>query len=217
MLDRALLDGLATSTSSLISDALDRVGVRDHTLDYSIRPLAPGPVVVGRAVPVVVVESSAIPAEPYATEMQAIDSLRPGDIPVYAVAPDVEAALWGELFTCAALGRGAVGAVVDGYIRDARQIRELSFPVFSRGFSPLDTLGRAAVEAFGVTAVCGGVAVHPGDYVVADEDGIVVVPAAAAPEVVSLVEAKARDEGHARADLLAGVSIHEVWDRYRVL
>jgi regulator of RNase E activity RraA len=217
MLDRAILDGLATSTSSLISDALDRVGIRDHTLDPTIRPLVPGRVVVGRALPIVVVESEVVSDEPYAAEMEAIDALSPGDIPVYAVAPGVGAALWGELFTCAALGRGAVGAIVDGYIRDARQIRELAFPVFSRGFSPLDTLGRAAVETFGGSAMCGGVTVHSGDYVVADEDGIVVVPAGAAAEVVELVEAKARNEGHARADLLAGVSLHEVWDRYRVL
>lgn len=215
--DYTTIDALKRTTSSLISDALDRVGVREHTLDASIRPLAPGAVLAGRTFPVVVVESDAIADEPYAAEMRALDSLRPGDVPLYAVAPGVEAALWGELFTCAALGREAAGVIVDGLIRDARQIRELDFPVFARGFSPLDTLGRSEVVAYGVPAVCGGVAVDLGDYVVADEDGIVVVPAAAVDEVLVLVEAKARDEVRARKDLLEGVSILEVWDRYKVM
>ncbi len=208
---------LARSTAALVSDALDRLGVSGQTLDPAIRPIAPGASLAGRAVPVVVVASDRRPDPPYASEIGALDDLRPGEIPVYCVEPSVRAALWGELFSCAALGRGAAGAIVDGPVRDARQIRDLGFPVFARGYSPLDTFGRAEVEASRVAAVCGGVRFEPGDMVVADDDGIVAVPRNVVDEVASIVEAKHRDEGHAREDLLAGATLGEVWDRYRVL
>ena len=211
------LETISQSTSALVSDALDRIGIRDHTLDPAIRPLEPGRLLLGRALPVVVVASDRMADPPYVTEIHALDALQAGEVPVYCVPREVETALWGELFTCAAMGRGAVGAVVDGSIRDARQIRELGFPLFTRGFSPLDTLGRAEVEAFGVPADCGGVRIEPGDLIVGDEDGVVVVPAAAAPEVAAIVAEKCAGEGLAREDLLAGATLSEVWDRHHVL
>ncbi len=207
----------ATASAALVSDALDRLGVRDHTLDPAIRPLDPGKTLVGLAVPVIVSATDVIPNEPYQGEMAALDSLRPGEVPVYAVEPGVQAALWGELFSCAAVGRGAVGAVVDGPVRDAVLIRELGFPVFGRGFSPLDTQGRAEVVGWREPALCGGVLVHPGDVVVADEDGVVVCPAAVAVEAAATCQGRARDEDGARADLKAGASIFEVWERWRAL
>lgn len=207
----------AAVSTALVSDALDALGLRDHTLDPAIRPVDPGMTLVGLAVPVIVRASEGIPDDPYRGEMAALDSLRQGEVPVYAVEPGVEAALWGELFSCAAIGRGAAGAVVDGPIRDAALIRELGFPVFGRGFSPLDTQGRAEVVAWREPAVCGGVAVRPGDIVVADEDGVVVCPAAVAAEVAGACAGKARDEHGARADLQAGAGLLEVWERWRVL
>jgi regulator of RNase E activity RraA len=208
---------LARATSALVSDALDRVGVPGRVLDPAIRPLGPGPTLAGRAVPVVVVATDRRADPPYTSEIRALDDLRPGEVPVYCVPAGVTSALWGELFTCAAIGRDAAGVVVDGPIRDGRHVRELGFPVFARGRSPLDTLGRAEVEAFRVAGVCGGVDVAPGDVVVGDEDGVVVVPAAAVGDVVSIVEGKARDEGRARADLLAGATLAEVWEKHGVL
>lgn len=211
------LDALVGVTASLVSDALDALGLREHTVDPAIRPLVPGPALVGVAVPILIVPSSRIAEPPYETEIRALEDLRPGEVPVYCTAGDVGAALWGELFTCAALGRGATGAVVDGPIRDVRQIRELGFPVFARGFSPLDTLGRAEAEAFRVPATCGGVRIEPGDIVVGDEDGLVVVPRDVAPDVSAAVDEKLRGERSARIDLLAGETLGEVWRRYGVL
>lgn len=212
-----VLDALATASAALVSDVLDRLGLREHTLDPAIRPLDRDTVLVGLAVPVIVRATAELPDEPYRGEMGALDSLQPGEVPMYAVEPGVDAALWGELFSCAAIGRGAVGAIVDGPIRDASLVRGLGFPVFGRGFSPLDTQGRAEVVAWREAAVCGGVLVHPGDVVVADEDGIVVCPAAVAADVAAACGAKARDEHAARADLAAGASIFEVWNRWRAL
>src|SRR4029078_8939994 len=99
--------------------------------------------------------------------------------------------------------RGAAGVIVDGFVRDASQIKALGFPAFARGLSPLDTFGRAVVTGIDVEAVVGGVEISPGALVVADVDGIVAAPRALAAEVAEAVVTKHRLEGDARADLLA--------------
>jgi 4-hydroxy-4-methyl-2-oxoglutarate aldolase len=199
-----------------VSDALDALGCRQQALNPLIRPVWPAAKVVGRAFPVTVVATNEEPTLPYDGEMNALDSLEPGDVVLFQVESGVRAALWGELFSCGAIGRGAVGAVVDGYIRDARQIEELGFPTFARGCSPLDTRARAIVTAWGVDAVVGGVAVHPGDIVVGDVDGIVVVPADLIDAVAEFSSSKRGLERSARADLLAGESVRAVWDKFGV-
>jgi regulator of RNase E activity RraA len=206
----------ATATSAVVCDALDRMGLRNQALDPAIRPMWPGARIVGFAMPVVVVCDEALPEQPYASEMAALDALQPGELPVMEIDTGSRAAAWGELFSCGAIGRGAVGAICDGYIRDARQIEELQFPTFARGCSPLDTLGRAVVTSYGEVAICGGVRVSRGDLIIADIDGIVTVPQDALDAVAEAVTDKRKLEAGARADLMAGMTIHEVWDKYQV-
>jgi regulator of RNase E activity RraA len=178
--------------------------------------MLPGVTLAGRALPIAVAATDDVPSEPYVGEMRAIEALQPGDVAVYAVEAGVRAALFGELFGHAARGRGAVGAIVDGLVRDSRALRTAGIPVFARGTSPLDTRGRAEVREFGVDLVVGGVLVRPGDYVVGDEDGVVVLPHELAGEVVATIEARRRDEHGAKRDLLAGASVQDVWDKWRV-
>lgn len=211
------LDQFTGAYTAVVADALDRFGFREQALDPAIRPLYAGARVIGRAVPIIVEATGRIPEEPYEGEMRAVESLGAGDVPVFVVDPKNRAALWGELFSCAARGRGALGAIVDGHVRDSRQVTALQFPVFCRGCSPLDTLGRAEVWEFGVEAVCGGVRIALHDYVIADEDGVVVIPAAAIDDVLSVIRPKMQKESGARADLLAGKSIRDVWKKYGVL
>lgn len=203
-------------TVALIADALDAIGVPAQVLDPAIRPVRDGLRLVGWARTVDVHATSVVPDEPYVGEMAAIAALEPGDVACYQVGDGVVAALFGELFSAAARSQGALGAVIDGPVRDVRQIRELGFPVFARGVSPLDTRGRAEVVAHDVPIVCGGVPVEPGDLVVADDDGVVVVPATHAAAVAAAAAAKHADEGGALADLLRGDTVHEVWDRWQV-
>lgn len=216
MHDLAVLHALTGASSAIVSDALDKLGYRDQAMDPMIRPVWPTASVVGRAFPVIVAASDEEPELPYDGEMKALDALGPGDVLLFQVEPGVRAALWGELFSCGAIGCGALGVVVDGLIRDARQIEELGFPTFGRGFSPLDTRARAVVTAWGVDAIVGGVAVQPGDVVVGDVDGVVVAPAVVADAVADLASSKYEQETSARADLLAGKSVRSVWDTYRV-
>jgi regulator of RNase E activity RraA len=203
-------------TVALVADVLDAIGSPARVLDPAIRPIRDGLLLVGWARTVDVRATSVVPDEPYVGEMAAIAALQPGDIPCYQVADGVTAALFGELFSAAARSQGALGAVIDGPVRDVRQIREQGFPVFARGVSPYDTRGRAEVVAHDVPVVCGGVPIEPGDLVVADDDGVVVVPAAQAATVAAAAAAKHADEGGALADLLRGDPVHEVWDRWRV-
>lgn len=212
----ALLKSFSSAASAIVADALDRLGLRHQSLDPAIRPLWPQARVVGWAVPVQIVADDSVPAKPYDGEMSALDALKTGDVPVFSVPAGLYVASWGELFSCGAIGRGARGVVVDGMIRDARQIQDLGFATFARGCSPLDTFARAVVRDYGTPTVVGGVRVNPGDLVVGDIDGVVIVPSAAAAEVANLVHAKRKLEQSARDDLLAGMGIRDVWTKYGV-
>lgn len=127
------------------------------------------------------------------------------------------AAAWGELFSTASKGRGARGAVVDGMIRDRRKIVDLGFPVYGRGHRPTDSLGRVSTHEADTPISLGGVAVRTGDLIVADEDGITVVPRQHAEKVTALALAKANTENKACELLLAGGTLADVWDKFRVL
>lgn len=203
--------------SALLSDVLDGLGHRQHTLPSPITPLEPGAVLVGTAMPVLVEEVFELPSEPYRGEIAALDDLREGDVPVVAAAGTTRAALWGELFSTAARARGARGAVVDGPVRDTRLIRSMGFPVFSRGSLPLDCHGRTRYAAHRQSVQIGQIEVANADLVFADEDGIVVVPEPLVERAVDLALEKGATENKVRDALRDGMTLREAWNRFRVL
>lgn len=204
---------------AVISDILDGLGFRDQVMQANIRPIDPvsRQVVVGSAHTVLMAPIYEMKPEPYTKIIAAIDALQPGNVGVIATAGTESAAYWGELFSNAALGRGARGMVMDGYHRDTRKILDLGFPVFSTGARPFDAAGRTQCVDFGVPVVCGGVRVFPGDIIFAETDGIAVIPAAVAEECVARAFEKVATEDRARDDLRDGALLSEVWSRYRVL
>ena len=203
--------------AAVISDALDASGYREQTLRHTIRPLYPEAVVVGRAMPVLCVDVYEIPDEPYQQEIAAVDSLKQNDIFVCATNESTRNCIWGELLSTAARARGARGAVIEGFIRDARQITEMQFPVFMTGLSPVDSYGRGDVVAYNVPIECGGVTVNPGDIVFGDIDGVVVIPQAVEVEVIEAALTKVSGENRTRDALRAGATLREVYDRYGIL
>ena len=214
--------------TAVVSDILDGLGHRDHTLDPAIRLLGgsagsagsagtAGVVVAGWANPFLVAEAGEIPAEPYTGEIAALDDLAPGEVVLVAAGGSARAACWGELFSTAARARGARGTVIDGYCRDQRRIMGMGYPVWCRGGLPLDCKGRTAVTAWRQPAVVGGLLVQPGDLVVADVDGVVVVPAGLAPEVVQRAAQKAEKENGLRDALAQGSTLRDAYDRFGVL
>lgn len=216
----ALYDRMARDLYvAVISDMLDRHGYRSQVMDVGIKPVdgASRTVVVGRAATVLFAPQYEVVDAPYTTQISAIDALLPGDVPVLGTGGYVDASYWGELFSNASIARGARGTVIDGYHRDTRQVLDLGYPVFSRGARPFDISGRARAVEFGRPVKCGGVLVHQGDIIFAEVDGIAVIPAAIAEEVVAGAFEKVATEDRARDDLRAGAYLGEVWNKYRVL
>jgi 4-hydroxy-4-methyl-2-oxoglutarate aldolase len=127
------------------------------------------------------------------------------------------AAFWGELFSTAALARGARGLILDGLVRDRRKMDEMGFPAFATGSRPVDSMGRLTVYAYGVPIRCGVVVVRPGDLVFAEPDGVVVVPAEVEEAIVSAALEKVGREDRVREELARGSTLAEAWTRHRVL
>ena len=203
--------------AAVISDALDAAGYREQALRHTIRPLNATTIVVGRAMPVLCVDVYEIPDEPYQQEIAAVDSLKQNDVFVCSTNQSTRNCIWGELLSTAARARGARGAIIDGFIRDARQILEMGFPVFTTGLSPVDSNGRGDVIAYNVPIECGGVTVNPGDIVFGDADGVVVIPQAAETEVITAAVEKVSGENRTRDELRTGATLREVYDKYGIL
>ncbi len=176
------IDGLREVAVASISDALGQLGV-GGTMEAAISPIFASKI-VGPAV--TVLEEAAADAGPPEHALEAIDTGEPGSVVVISHGGDPNVALWGGLMAAGAHTRGLEGAVLDGSVRDAEEIeRDFGFPVFSRGTSPVTTIGRYRTVANGVPVTCGGVEVTPGDLVVGDADGVAVVPADHADEVLA--------------------------------
>lgn len=212
------LDELARLTySAVFSDACDAMGLRFQAVGSGLLPMTgDARTLLGWARPVHALPVDAVPARPYGPEIDYVDSLRPGDVAV-ADCGSSDVAFWGELFSTAAAARGARGAVIHGLIRDTRKIQALGFPVFARGTRPTDSLGRLSIVEQDSAVTVGSVVVERGDLVVADADGIVIVPAAAAPEAIERARVKAGTEHWARDLLAGGATLAQAWERFRVL
>ncbi|MFI6321177.1 RraA family protein [Nonomuraea sp. NPDC050556] len=206
-----------TVTAAQVSDSLDALGRRHQVLDAAIRPLRAGMRAVGLARTVQFAPAEEAGGDPYDDMIAFIDSIRAGDVVVIATGGSGRSAYWGELFSAAAKGRGAVGVLVDSFARDRGKVLDLDFPVFCTGTLPVDYRARMRVVATQRPVSCGGVVIHPGDLVIAEDDGVVAVPQDVEAKVVSLANARAATENDVLADLLAGASLREVWTRYRVL
>jgi len=203
--------------TAVLSDALDEVGVRDRAMREHLRPLDPDSMVVGRARTMLCMDLYHIDANPYAKEIEAVDSILPGEVAVVSTGESKRNAPWGELLSTAATARGARGAVVDGLVRDVKKILSLGFPMFAAGFKPVDSKGRGAVVDYNIPVECAGVLVEPGDLIVGDFDGVVAIPAHIADEVVRIATEKASRENDTRAELMAGSYLRDVFNKYGVL
>jgi len=212
------LDRIADSLySSVLSDILDEAGHRHQVMRPEVRPLYPGAKMAGRAATMLAVAVSELPEQPYRLLMDLLDGIRPGEVVVAAVQGELKAALWGELLSTHTRARGGRGAVVDGLSRDSWGIEDMRFPVFATGVTPADSKGRLEVIAIRQPILAGGVAVADGDLVLADQDGVVVVPASLEDEVVGQALEKVASETTIRDVLRQGASIRKVFDEHGIL
>lgn len=215
--DRQLIERFGAMRVALVADVLDRLGYRRQVMSPAMRPRTQAETFVGVAFPVSVLPVDSIDDEPYEREIAAIDAVPEGGVLVMAAPGCAEVGIWGELLATRATQRGGVGAVIDGGIRDILGLREMGFAVFSTSVSANDSRGRSNVVSQGEPIECAGVAVALGDVVLADPDGVVVVPAAVASAAAADAAEKDRKEALAREMLQGGASVADVWQRHRVL
>lgn len=191
-----------------VLDMLEDLGYRDDVvLPRSLRPVSPEVVLAGPAFPYRFVPSDSRDKDTvYAAILGAYEQAPEGSVLVTTggLDPDTtaEAALFGELSATTAQARGLRGAVVHGGCRDVPYIRRLGFPLFTCYATPKDVLGRYEVVDVGEPVTVGTATVAAGDYIVGDEDGVVVIPAARVDEVLEAAEECAALEGEMRARLL---------------
>lgn len=205
-------------TAAIISDSCDAAGLRSQVLRERLAPVAPGMRAIGRARTVRFAPSLADdPDDPYRDAIGFIDGIGRGQMIVIATDRSDDSAFWGELFSAAAIGAGAVGVVTDGNLRDTDRIAALGFPAFSRSRRPIDYRARMRIVDVDAPVMIDGVRIETGDVLIADDDGVVVVPTSHEVQVLDLARQRASRESTVLEELLAGESLRTVWDRHRVL
>lgn len=179
-----LIEGFRLVEVASVADAMEQLYGAKAYMTHDMRPLAPAKF-AGRAVTVLLrKEEHHDGAAASKGMLDAIDAASPGSVYVMVVEDGLDYAGIGGLMSTAMKYRGFAGAVIDASVRDTPQIQKLQFPVFSRGVAPSTTINHYRFAGSNVPVICAGVRVHPGDIVVADMDGVAVVPAEKAEEVL---------------------------------
>ena len=204
-------------TSALISDALDRLGYRRQSPALRLQPWTGITKLVGRAKTTLWADTAHDDPRPYELELQAVDSCQPDEVIICATGGSSRSAVWGELLSTAARNKGCVGVIVDGAVRDVAKMTELAFPCFALATSVYDSLNRQRVIDIDVPVELGGVQCSPGDMVVVDIDGMVVVPAKIERAAIRDAWEKAQTENRILTDLRQGHTATEVFRRHGTL
>jgi regulator of RNase E activity RraA len=205
---RKRLEKLSTTN---LSDALDKIGVRGAVI--GIRPLFGMPKVIGRAVTIKMTAAGMVKSTRH-LGIDAIAMASPGDVIAIDNRGDLYNNCWGEILSCAAQKKGIPGVFIDGAARDIDICQEIGFPVFARGIVPITARGRIMQEDFNCVIRLGDVQVRPGDILVGDINGLVIIPPEKAEEVISAAEEIYTKEELMKADILKGMDILEVDSKY---
>lgn len=202
----------------MVSDSLDLLGIRNNVMSFEIKPLERSMKVTGYAATIEFTPSLDFDIhDPYGPAIDYLDTLQEGEVAIVATGQEHKSAFWGELFSTAAKKRGVSGVICDGPLRDVNQIFEAGFNAFGVGTLPYDYKGRMKVTNTRTTVTCGGVCVSPGDFIIADIDGVVVVPHFAINEVFVAANARALGENQVLVDLKAGSTVREAWNKHHLL
>ena len=205
-----IIERLAKLDTCAASDALDSLGLKGAT--WGVGPLWQCPRIVGRAVTMKIKPVGLQqPAQHLGTAP--IESAKPGDVIVIDNGGKLEFSCWGGLLALSAKLKGLSGVVIDGASRDIDEARDLGFPVYARGAVPMTARGRVVQESFNQEIQFAGVQCHPGDLVIADGSGVVIVPKEREEEVVTAAEAIYQKEQEMAAGIRKGYSGLEMLEK----
>lgn len=200
----------------VVGDILDALGRYHQFLPQPVQPAKEEMKIIGRAMPVLMIDVFGPQKKPFGLLTEALDQLEPGEVWVCS-GGEMRCAYWGELLTATARTRGAVGAVVNGFHRDTPKMLEQNWPVFSRGRYAQDSSVRTQVADFRCPIEVGDVWINPGDLVFADLDGVLIVPKELEEEVITKALEKARTENVVRKEIENGMSSTAAFEKYGVL
>jgi len=205
-----IVERLLKLDTCAVSDGMDRLGLTGAT--YGVRPMWPCPKIVGRAVTMKIKPVGLDKPKQHLGTLP-IDAAQPGDVIVIDNGGRPDTSCWGGLLALAAKTKGISGVVIDGACRDIDESRDVGFPVYARGAVPMTARGRVMQETYKQEIEFAGVQVHPGDLVIADGSGVVIIPRSKEEEIVREAETVAVTEARMAEGIRQGMSVLEVLEK----
>lgn len=203
--------------SAVVCDALDGLGWMRQSPRVPLRPLSGVQKLVGRCRTMLWADMAHIDPAPYELELRAVDAAGPDDVMIAAAGGSMRSGIWGELLSTAARNVGCAGAIVDGAVRDTAQLTAMGFACFARGTFVYDSQNRQRVVDIDVVVEIDGVRFAPGDLVIADGDGVVIVPREVEAAAIAPAWAKVHAENVTRDVIKGGMKALAAYRKYGVL
>jgi regulator of RNase E activity RraA len=203
--------------SAVVCDSLDKLGLKNQSPRVPLKPMTTEGVLIGRCKTTLWADMAHEDPRPYELELKAVDSCQPDDVVIAAAGGSMRSALWGELLSAACRRSGAVGAIVDGAVRDVVKMAQQGFACYARATLPYDSRDRNRVVDIDVPVEIDGVLFSPGDLVIADLDGVVVVPRQVEVDAIAAAWKKLHAENVVRDAITGGMTAGEAFRKYGVL